>query len=308
MRSFRAGLLGGGIFGPLLAAAVFVTLPARLPAADSTTALPEGQLLSFLQEGQELFHRPSNAEDPQEAAALYRRALDRFITVAEEGRARNAGLYYNIANTYYRLGSLGEAILYYRRAELLNPADRNLRHNLAFARSQRADRLPPDQLSRLARVLFFWHYLLSPSARMYLFVAAFCVACAAAALAVIQGARSVSAGTVGARPTVLRIPAPRHPALPALIAGAVALLLLGSLIAGEANQARSRAGVIVAEEVVVRKGDGTAYQPSFVDPLHQGTEFVLLENRSGWYHVRFTDGRSGWLPASAARMVVEAGW
>jgi len=284
------------------AVAAPLALPAVLPAVGSTQLPAQEQLLGFLQEGQRLFHQAANTEDPQQAAALYRRALDRFTTVADQGRVRNAGLYYNIANTHYRLGSLGKAILYYRRAELLDPADGNLRHNLAFVRSQREDRLPPDQLSRLARVLFFWHFLLSPSARLYLFAFAFAAACAAAAFALIGGGRSPAAAR-------RRIPLPelRRPALPAVVAGAVALLLFASVIAGEVNLRRSRAGVIVAGEVVVRKGDGIAYQPSFVDPLHQGTEFVLLEDRSGWYHVRFTDGRSGWLPASAAEMVVDTG-
>jgi hypothetical protein len=281
------------------AVAACLWLPATAVGAGSAPVPAERQLLGFLQEGQELFHRAANTDDPQEAAVLYRRALDRFVTVADQGGVRNAELYYNIGNTYFRLGSVGKAILYYRRAELLDPADPNLRHNLAYVRSQREDGMPPDQLSRLARVLFFWHFLLSPAARLYVFAAAFAAACAAGALALVGGVKFPLVGRLR-----IALPALRRPLLPVLVTGVVALLLLGSVVAGEVSQRTSRAGVIVAEEVVVRKGDGTAYQPSFVDPLHQGTEFLLLEDRAGWYHVRFTDGRTGWLPASAAEMVL----
>jgi hypothetical protein len=290
--------------------ALVLTAPARLPAVESAGPPPgRPELLDFLEEGQELFHQASNLEDPEEAAILYRKALDRFVSVAQQGRVRNTRLYYNIANTHYRLGDLGKAILYYRRAELLNPADRNLRHNLEFVRSERVDNLPPNQLSRLARVLFFWHYLLSPGARLYLFAAVFAAACAVAALVVLAWE--------GVRPPrerfffTTRRPGHDSPTrgprslLPVIIAGALAALLLASVVAGEIRLRTLRDGVIVADEVVVRKGDGTAYQPSFVDPLHQGAEFVLLENRSGWYYVRFSDGRTGWLPASAAEMIVE---
>jgi SH3-like domain-containing protein len=85
--------------------------------------------------------------------------------------------------------------------------------------------------------------------------------------------------------------------------GAAALLLLGSLLAGEAGARSRRDGVVLAGEVVARKGDGTAYQSSFVDPLHAGTEFRLLEVRAGWYRIRLSDGRTAWIPSEAAELV-----
>jgi uncharacterized protein YgiM (DUF1202 family) len=167
-------------------------------------------------------------------------------------------------------------------------------------------------------VLFFWHYLLSPAARLYLFAVFFAAACGVAAFSVLKSEglwprrggllRSALKARDGGSSRHDRDHTPllrRKTFLPVVATGALAVLLLASVIAGEIRLRTLRDGVIVAEEVVVRKGDGTAYQPSFVDPLHQGTEFVLLENRSGWYHVRFSDGRTGWLPASAAEMAVE---
>jgi SH3-like domain-containing protein len=65
--------------------------------------------------------------------------------------------------------------------------------------------------------------------------------------------------------------------------------------------------VILAKEVEIRKGDGTAYQRSYVDPLHDGTEFRLLEDRAGWYFILLPDGRRGWIPGTAAEMVAAAG-
>ena len=57
------------------------------------------------------------------------------------------------------------------------------------------------------------------------------------------------------------------------------------------------------DEVTARKGDGTIYRPSFDRPLHEGTEFVLREDRSSWYRVELTDGRTCWLPARAVELV-----
>ena len=74
-----------------------------------------------------------------------------------------------------------------------------------------------------------------------------------------------------------------------------------------AGEARARSlkvcGVITAPEVVARQGDGPNYPESFKDPLHAGTEFDLLERRSGWYHIRLSDNSDGWIPDNSAGLI-----
>jgi hypothetical protein len=85
--------------------------------------------------------------------------------------------------------------------------------------------------------------------------------------------------------------------------GGVLLLVAGSLAVDEVRLRTMRDGVILSE-VVARKGDGIAYQPSFVDPLHPGTEFRLVEARAGWYRIRLADGRTCWIPSRASELVL----
>jgi hypothetical protein len=40
----------------------------------------------------------------------------------------------------------------------------------------------------------------------------------------------------------------------------------------------------------------SAYAPSFTEPLHAGTEFVMIEKREGWYYIRLADDRTCWVP------------
>ena len=72
------------------------------------------------------------AEDYPQAAQLYLGAI------SQEGPS--AKLYYNLGNTYYRLGEMGNAILSYERALRLDPADKDVRENLAFVNARITDR------------------------------------------------------------------------------------------------------------------------------------------------------------------------
>lgn len=237
----------------------------------------------MLEEGQRLFQEASNTEEEAVAQDLYRKALDRFEYVVEADDVHNGRLFYNMANGYYRLGEIGRAVLYYRRAELLRPADANVRHNLSEARSQRLDRLPTPQEASLSRALFFWHYLISARARVYVFAAAFAGAWVLAGVYLLRRRRRFFTG--------------------ALVAAAVAVLFFASIAAHGVALSRADEGVITVEEVTARKGDGIAYQSSFVDPLHAGTEFRVIERRADWYHIELTDGRRTWIPADAATLI-----
>ncbi len=72
------------------------------------------------------------SDDFATAASLYLKAID------EEGPS--AKLYYNLGNSYYRMGESGNAILSYERALRLDPTDEDVRNNLEFVNSRITDK------------------------------------------------------------------------------------------------------------------------------------------------------------------------
>jgi hypothetical protein len=56
--------------------------------------------------------------------------------------------------------------------------------------------------------------------------------------------------------------------------------------------------VIITESALPRKGNSERYEPAFVSPIPFGTLAVVLDERSGWYALRFPNGQEGWLPHS----------
>jgi tetratricopeptide (TPR) repeat protein len=248
-------------------------------------ALPEQEAAAVFREANDLFRQANekSAVDPREAYDLYRRSALRYQRLIEEGGIENGRLHYNLGNAYFRMDDLGRAILSYRRAERLLPADRDVMQNLASARARRLDSFELETSERALRTLLFWHFDLSfPLRRLLLalFSGAFW---AVAAWAVWHG-RGTPRGALVAT-------------------GLLAAAMAASLAAEAFGTASSDVGVVTAPQTVARKGDGETYEPAFTEPLHAGAEFRLRERRDGWYRGELPDGRAFWLPARDAELV-----
>lgn len=68
----------------------------------------------------------------------FNEALSLYQNIAKQ-EGTSSDLFYNIGNTYYRLGDKGSAILYYERAIALDPNNENAKTNLEFVNSKIVD-------------------------------------------------------------------------------------------------------------------------------------------------------------------------
>ena len=68
----------------------------------------------------------------------YPKAAEVYEIIAS--KVRNGNVYYNLGNTYFKLGQRGKAILYYERARQLMPRDKDIRGNLRYAISLNKDK------------------------------------------------------------------------------------------------------------------------------------------------------------------------
>ena len=66
--------------------------------------------------------------------AKYDQAILEYEKILNQG-LHSGNLYYNLANCYFKKGELGKAVLNYQRAEILMPADSDLKSNYDYARS-----------------------------------------------------------------------------------------------------------------------------------------------------------------------------
>jgi len=221
--------------------------------------------------------------DPDRGRALFRASAQRLGSIVASG-VTNGQLEYNLGNCYLQAGDLGRAILHYRRAQRLIPRDPLLTDNLREARSRRVTNIQPTRRSTVLQSIFFWHFETTRHGRL---IAAW------------------SAYSLFWLLVTLRVVARRRWLTVAATVCLVLTLLLGASVGMDTWRDRNApSGVVMAMDVVVSKGPGPGYQRQFEQPLQPGVEFTLRERRADWWRIELPDGKSGWIEASAADLVV----
>jgi tetratricopeptide (TPR) repeat protein len=246
--------------------------------------LSREQRLVALVKAQEAFERGTRlaCEDPDAAAQAFCESAAAFQSVIDSG-VENGRLYYDLANAQLQLNDLGHAIANYLRAQRLIPGDGRLEANLQYARSLRRDQFDQSAGQALLRTLGFWHYHLSARTRLFALLAAY-----------------VAFWLV----LTVQMFFPRWRLRPMAVSIAVVGVLLAVSLGASLYQERCvTIGVITANDVVVRKGNGEGYAPRFEQSLHAGVEFEQIERRGDWLHISLPDGRDGWVQAKDVEAV-----
>ena len=244
----------------------------------------EDVYLAFTQANQNFSNANDIASDPQAAQDLYKLAVLGYKRVIESGKIHNSKLYYNLANSYLLTNDIGRAILNYRRGQRLDASNPDIHKNLSFARSKRQDRFAITTQKKVLKRLFFWHYDFSMQIRFVIGGICFAIFCMWLIL----------------RLWILKWPA----VVP--VCGVMLLLticMIASLAVEQYALTAYRSGVITADFIVTRQGDGNNYPQSFSEPLHSGVEFDLIEQRPGWLHIKLPSDQDTWIPDDSAELI-----
>ena len=221
--------------------------------------------------------------DSDRARALFRASAQRLSSVVASG-VTNGRLEYNLGNCFLQAGDLGPAILHYRRAQRLAPRDPLLLDNLREARSRCVTNIEPTRRSTVLRSVFSWHFATTQATRLLTALIFYAVFWVVLTLRVLFRRRWLTST--------------------ASICLVLTLLLGGSVGMDAWGNRNAPAGVIAAMDVIVSKGPGPGYKRQFEQPLQPGVEFTLRERRGDWWRIELPDGKSGWIEASTADLVV----
>jgi tetratricopeptide (TPR) repeat protein len=223
---------------------------------------PGLEVAQQFQAAQTAFERATTPDDFLYAAGLYQAILDSgFVSGA---------VLYNQGNAFLRAGQRGRAIACYRQAQRYRPRDPYLDHNLRSALNAAASPSRP-----VVEYLLFWQNWISYGGKFRL--------CAAVALATFAVAVGALFATGRRWLNVLRV------------TGLCVTCVLAVSAGYDWYRFASVQHGVVARETVARKGNAESYEPAFAQPLPEGVEFEVREQRGDWLLVRLRGAQEGWV-------------
>lgn len=234
-------------------------------------ASPSGSGQEALQRAEKSYQLANAAyekTDYPKAADLYRRAID-------EGVA-DSRLYFNYANTLYRLNQLGMAVLYFEKARKLDPNDQDVAYNLRFLNAQLVDKNPVPETNALTRVLTFLHHAFSINEGLWTVLGLFTILFLAAMAALYAGTalRGVLYATMGM--------------------SVLALLAIAPSLAFKIREQETlQYGIVLKSAVEMYSGPGESFQ--LLTKVHEGTKFEIVETRGEWVSVKLMNGKGGFV-------------
>ena len=220
-------------------------------------------------DAQRAFDQATGPDEFCRVARKYQEILDRGVT--------SGAVLYNQGNAWMNGHRPGQAIAAYRQAKRYRPTDPQLDANLQYALGGNA---PASPRRPIVEHIFFWQNWLSYPAKFYL-------AATAAAITFLCGTLALFIY----RRLFARL--------------AIAGLVVTGLLIFSAGYDWYRFdhivhGVVDTDEVVARKGNAETYEPAFTEPIPEGTEFRMLNQRGDWLLIRLIGGQEGWIPEGDA--------
>ncbi len=236
-----------------------------------------------------------SAEDAQDPRGLFYKANSlyeqREYEKASEEYAKilnidseSGPLYFNIGNTFFKMGKIGYAILAYKKAQRLMPGDGDLKSNLAYAQSLTED--SALQLPSQNRVAWFFKFPF----REYSLNTVSIILIALYIMLMVMLLAGIIYPAFKRRMAILFYP---------LLIGF--FLTLGAFIIRYYNEEILSHGVVVAKEAECK------YEP--IDKsnnyftLKEGQEALVLKTRSGWRRIRRLDGKLAWVKSDAVEEI-----
>ena len=217
--------------------------------------------------------------------ADYQSAIQSWNSLQAQG-LESVELYYNLGNAYFKDGNIARAILWWERASKLDPSDRDVRHNLEFARAQTQDRIdtvPEFFLRTWFRKLSF---AMGSNAWAVLSLIMFALALGMLLLFLL-GHGSAS----------------RRTGFFCSIAAALLFVACLSFALVQKRQAQSHDGAVVILPVASAKSAPSDDGSTSLFVLHEGTAVKIVDQVAGYTLVELSDGRQGWMEARSLEII-----
>lgn len=214
----------------------------------------------------------------------FNEAIQKYRSILNLNKA-NSSVYYNLGNSYFRIGQLGYAVLFYEKALKLNPNFEDAEFNLLVVKARTIDKINP-----VPKLFLFewWESIINIfGVTGWLIVLTILFALFLFALFNYITGRSIETQKLSFFSSSL---------LFALLIFFV-IVLVGRINYNERNVR----GVVVINMVSVKYAPDEKSSDAFI--LHEGADFKIEDKIDDWYKVRLIDGKIGWIEKNALEII-----
>ena len=214
----------------------------------------------------------------------YSQALSHYESILESGK-HSAALYFNMGNAHYKLGNIAPSIYYFEKALLLDPTDKEIQSNLAFAQNMTVDAIQPLPETEIGR--FFQNLISSLSLDQWAIAGIILMVLFVLAYLLYFG-----------------LPQPNLKRISLIVGFFMLVLSLLSTTAAYLNYnayLRDQPAIIFSEVVSVRAEPNQNAAEAFL--LHEGTKVQVRDSLNSWNKIELADGQTGWMRSGELRLL-----
>lgn len=219
----------------------------------------------------------------------YTEAADLYKTIIKEYGV-SSDIYYNLGNTYFRMGKIAQSVLAYERALKIDPSNKDARINLDFVNTTLEDK-PEDNSSILGKIHSEVIALMSPNAWAWTAFALF--ALIIGLIAIYLFLSNVTIRKVG-------------------FFGAMVLfivLVYTTIVAYQSAAAIDNNDIAIVTTHSANLTPAPSAKTDKTDkivPVQEGTRLVIIDSVNAasndgaqlWYHVKVNNSTAAWIDAS----------
>ena len=204
----------------------------------------------------------------------YDYALDAYLAILE--KVENPDLYFNIGNTYYRQGNLGQAIWAYEKGIQLSPLHKDLKYNLDFVNARVKDRIEVPK-----GILFIEMYrTIKRNVKLNDLLLWGGIMILLASFATFFKVFNILDNIFAYRMTVILF-------IFSLLLHMIALDKYWEI--SDKNE-----GIIISSIVNVRSAP-IDRDEKIIFRIHEGLKVDIVQSQPGWFEIILLDGKKGWI-------------
>ena len=230
--------------------------------------------------GNELFEKANQAYNQKE----YSQAITLYEDLVKEGYV-DAIVYYNMGNAYYKDGQLAKSLLWYERALRLEPANEDIKHNIAFVNQQTIDKMEIQPEFFLKEWIGAIQNLFPSRGWAILSVVLGVCLCVSVVLMLVF---STSKG----RTSMF---------LSACVCFILAIVSITFANLQAKNAHRTDEAVIMRKMLTVKSTPDTSGTDLFT--VHEGLKVRITDEAGSWIEVRFANGNKGWIMKETVEII-----